>query len=373
MSPTSTDKNQSPFNDPGTMTSEQRVVNALDYKPVDRVPFENGMFFSRDFIQRWAKEKNHPDAHIADLNDYYGNDIAEIGASQVPWPSMIKTIEDTDEYYISMTGFGETRKEIPSTNFWESLAFVLDDKTQLDKIPFESPDLESRYTGCLKSLKHLRDNYDYWIRIKVGGPYSRSKWMRGEEKFMMDMIEDQVFVKELINRITDLTIAVGVNSLRKAKLEHTAIHIHDDFASLRSMFFSRDMFEEFLAEPYKRMCDAFHKEGVRVYYGGEGNILEVIDILLDAGIAGFICSEHRAGVDMVKIREKYGKNVRYFGNICNTVILPSGDRQRIRDHVAEQMAVAKEGGCVVGASHLIGADVSVQSFDWMMEAIREMG
>lgn len=360
---------ETPFNAPGGMTPVERVSRALAYEDVDRIPFEAAHFFSDEFLRAWAQDKGVPKATKKDLDAWYGTDVAEVAADHSPWPTRAKTLESTSDYFVEVDGFGQTRKFVRGMPFWQPIAFALTEKSQLDALPFDPPTLEARYEGLVREVAEVRDRM--WTRIKVGGPYSRSKWMRGELQFLMDLVEDPPFVRDLVGRVTDLVIAVGLESIRRAALPPTGIHIHDDMASLRGMIFSPRIFEAFFFEPYARMCAAFHRAGVRVFYGGEGNVREVFGMLLEAGIDGFLCMELRAGMDMVALREQYGDDVIFFGNLCNTVTLPSGDRDRIRAEVARQMTAARRGGCVVGPSHLIGGDVSVESYEWMVEAIRE--
>jgi len=361
----------SPFNDPGKMSSPERVSAALAGRSVDRVPLQAGHSFAGEFRERWARAKGLPECTMREIDEYYGGDVVEIAADHTPWPTGARKVEETDEHVIEIDGFGGTRETIKGKPFWLPLAYALEDKSKLGEVDFDAPELDSRYDGLLRGAEASRGRY--YAYVKVGGPYSRSKWMRGEEQFLIDMIEDPPFVKALVDRVADHMTAVGLESVRRAGLDETAIHVHDDMASLDRMFFSPAAFDEFLFEPYRRMCEAFHAAGLRVFYGGEGNISEVFGRFLDAGIDGFICLELRAGMDMVELREKYGPEPVFFGNICNTVTLPSGDRERIRAEVARQMEVARRGRCVVGPSHLVGADVTIESYEWMIEAIREWG
>ena len=322
------------------MTCIERVKRAFDYEPVDRVPFENGTF-SDEFLAKWASAKGHAKATRRDLDAYYGADGAEVMADHDPWPSRVRTIEEGPGYAVEVDGFGQTAKRFKDKPFNIPLGHALDDKSELGRCEFDAPGLDSRYEKFERELGELREKY--WVRLKVGGPYSRSKWLRGEETFLLDMAEDPGFVTALVERMTDHLIAVGLESARRANLERAVIHIHDDMASVRSTFFSPRMFERFFLAPYRRMCEAFHGAGARVFYGGEGNIGGIFEQLLGAGIDGFQCLEQRAGMDMVELRRRYGRGVLFFGNLCNTVVLPSNDRERIRREVARQMEVAREG------------------------------
>jgi len=49
----------------------------------------------------------------------------------------------------------------------------------------------------------------------------------------------------------------------------------------------------------------------------DGNINEIVPLWLKAGVNGFFPLEVAAGMDAVKLRKKYGKNIILVGNIDN--------------------------------------------------------
>lgn len=54
---------------------------------------------------------------------------------------------------------------------------------------------------------------------------------------------------------------------------------------------------------------------------------------VDAGIDGINPIEYRVGIDPVKLREQYVNRLVCVGGLCNTQILPRGDRAELREHV----------------------------------------
>ena len=354
------------------MSSFDRVERALEYKSVDYVPFETARTFSDEFLKEWSIVKKQAGSSKRDLDAYYGSDVAEISADGSMWPSQARMLEENSKYSISINGFGQTMKEMKNSfATWQTLSVALIKKSDLDKLKFDSPLLDSRYVGCMRDFNAIKDRY--WIRLRTGGPFLRSVLIRGMEQFLVDTIEDPPFVKELVDRITNHMIEIGLETHRRTGRQSSAIHIHDDLAGTQGLLFSPAKFDELFSGPYKKMCDVFHNAGLRAFYGGEGNVNELMDRFIDIGIDGFNALELRAGMDIVELRQRYDRKVVFFGNICNTETLPSGDFKRIRSEVARQMSVAREGGCVVGPSHSIGPDITVESYECMVEAIREMG
>ncbi len=346
------------------MTSYERVQKVMRGETPDRIPFDTPAIFGQ-FRDSWAEYMSLPGKSLA---DHYWFDVSEVAADHTPKPSLKRTIKDTPEECISVNGFGEVRRERPGGYYWEVLESAIKDKGDLDHFEFDSPYDDSRYAGLIKSYEAKKDRY--WVRAKVGGPYSRSKWLRGEVQFLMDMAEDEPFVQELVGRITDLMIAVGVESIRRLNLK-TAMHIHDDFASIKGLFFSPKLYERVFLPAMAQMCEAFHAEGVPVIYGGEGRTREILPWLADAGFDAFCCLEPRAGSDAVELRRELGDKIVFFGSMCNTVVLPRGSKEDIRAMVLRHMRLARQGRCIVGPSHSVSSEVPPENFDYMYQLMQE--
>jgi hypothetical protein len=348
------------------MTSHERVERVMRGERADRVPLDTPAFFTQ-FRDNWAAYKGLP---ARSLEDHYGLDVWEVVADHSPKPSLARIIRDTPTECISMNGFGEVRREKPGGYYWEVLEVALKEKGDLDRFVFEDAGNDSRYAGMLKAYERHRERY--WVRAKVGGPYSRSKWLRGEAQFLMDLVTDEPFVRELVGRVTDLMVAVGVESIRRLGLT-TAMHIHDDFASLRGLFFSPDLYERIFLPAMQRMCAAFHAEGVKVIYGGEGRTAAVLPDLIGAGVDAFCCLEQRAGMVAENLRERLGDKVVFFGNLCNTVVLPRGTKEELRAMVLREMRTARRGRMLAGFGHSVSGEVPPENLDYVYELMREWG
>jgi uroporphyrinogen decarboxylase len=347
------------------MTSHERVQCVMKGEIPDRVPFDTPFFFP-EFRERWAAFAGRPGET---LEDYYGLDVWEVEADHSPRPSMARVLSEDSDSRVLVDGFGEVRRERKeSLGVWQVLDVAIKEKSDLDRFTFEPASDDARYERMAAEYERRKDRY--WVRAKVGGPYSRSKRLRGEVPFLMDLATDEAFAVELVNRVTGLMIAVGVESIRRLKLT-TAIHIHDDFASLRGLMFSPRVYERVFLPAMARMCEAFHGEGVRVIYGGEGRTMDVLPGLAAAGVDAFCCLEARAGMDAVELRRRLGDKVVFFGSMCNTVVLPKGTKEEIRAMVLRHMRLAHEGRSIAGPSHSVSDEVAPENLDYLWRLVQQ--
>jgi uroporphyrinogen decarboxylase len=196
--------------------------------------------------------------------------------------------------------------------------------------------------------------------------------MRGEVPFLMDMAADPARAREVVMRTAHHLTAIGLEELRRWDLYDTGIWIYDDMAATKGPMFSPKAAEAILAPGWKYMVDAYKAAGAaKVMLHSDGNILPVLDLLVDCGFDGINPVEWRAGLDVVKLREKYPK-LALLGGLDNIHILRNGTPQEIREHTKHVLSAARDGGFCLG-THSIAPDISVANWEAVVETWRECG
>lgn len=348
------------------MNSHERVLAALDFRVPDRVPLHDQ--FWAEFVAIWREVKGIGPA--VDIDDYYGCDIAKITPDETPFPSRAQVLEKTAEYTIRRDGWGAVHRAREGAWFYDELEVALPDKSGLDQLAFESPYLESRYMAASKAEKIKAKRCAF---IKTGGPYLRTSNLRGIAQWLLDLAEDPAFASELAMRVTDHMTAVGLEAIRRYNLYDTGIWFFDDMAWNHGPMCSPRTFERVFMPCYVKMCEAYRRAGVKhIMLHSDGNIGPVLDMLVGAGIMAINPVEPKAGMDVVALRERYGKRLAFIGGLCNAHILPKGSKAEIEEHVRRVLDVGREGGLVIG-SHSIGPDVPVEHYEWAHQAIRQHG
>ena len=350
----------------GCMTSEERVLAALDFRIPDRVPLYDAYW--PEFVDAWRAEKRLPSD--ADIDDHYGNDVEIVIPAETPFPSQDALLESGAGYEIRRTGWGMVQRVNTGSKFFETLDVALGDKRDLEHLGFESPWLDTRYApkDTVDSLKAKR-----CVFVKTGGPYLRTSNLRGTTQWLIDLAEDPAFARELAMRVTRHVTAVGLEAIKRYDVYHTGIWFFDDMSSNLSPMFSPQTFEQVFYPCYKWMCEQYRSAGVaHILLHCDGNITSILDMLVDAGIQGFHPVEPKAGMDVVDLRERYGQRLALLGGLDNAHILTRAPFAELRDHVLHVLEAGAQGGLVIGA-HSIGPDVTVARYDYVREVIMQNG
>ena len=346
------------------MTSTERVMAALDFRPPDRIPLYDGYW--PEFEAAWSEAKSlGPEA---DILDYYGVDISIAVGDEGLCPSRAALLEAADGHTIRRDSWGRVIRTVPGGYFYEQLAGAVQDPADLDSLLIDPPDLASRYAGLDEGMGALKERF--CVFAKVGGPFIRTEFVRGEEAFLCDLAADPAFARELATVVGRHLIAIGLEELRRWDLYETGVWIFDDMASNLGPMFSPRTADEVLVPVWAEMIEAFKTAGARkVILHSDGNIGPLLGRFVEIGFDGINPVEPKAGLDPVALRRQYGERLALLGGLDNAHLLPRGDLPEVRHHVQRLVDMGREGGFVAGM-HSVGPDISVATYDEVIGVLR---
>jgi uroporphyrinogen-III decarboxylase len=129
---------------------------------------------------------------------------------------------------------------------------------------------------------------------------------------------------------------------------------------------------EFIAPYYRRIWDLLQDRGARLFnQDSDGDMNPVIDAFLDAGVNCMHPMEPAAGMDIVKIREKYGTRLAFCGGIDKHVI------RRSKEEIVAELEykippMVKTGGCVLGLDHRIPNGTPLENYKFYIHKAWEI-
>jgi uroporphyrinogen decarboxylase len=342
------------------MTSTERFLAALEFRTPDRIPRCD--HFINEFPERWRQYKGF--AAAVDPLDYYGIDITEIVGDESFMPSLARRLAADGESETWVDGWGMVKKVYPGTTYFiHQVGAVLENPADLDRLEFDPVTDPSRFATLPQGLAQHR-RAGRLMMAKSGGIYIRSHFLRGEAALLMDMLLDQGFCNALFDKVADHLTRMSIETLRHTDTWDNGLLVCDDMASNAGPLFSPALFERYFAPRYQRLIEQVKAAGCRhVYFHSDGNILPVLDALIAAGFEAFNPLEPRCGMDVVRLRAKYGRRVLWIGGVCNTRILPHGSKRDIEAHVRPLLELGREGGLVLGSAS-ISDDVPPESYDY---------
>ncbi len=150
--------------------------------------------------------------------------------------------------------------------------------------------------------------------------------------------------------------------------------IGDDIAYKNGLLFSPSFLRETFLPMLRRCLEPLHEAGIKVIYHSDGNLWQILDEMVEAGIDGLNPLEPLAGMKLGELKRRYGKRLILVGGIDCSVLLPLGTPEQIRQAVKEAVRIAATGGgFFVGSSSEITPAMPLENVLAFYEACRNFG
>jgi len=335
------------------MTSAERVMTALRGEVPDRIPhFE------------WIIDKKVRQALCP------GSDIEEftvrMGLDAMLTAPDFKTEQIGPHTFKNEWGLVVEKGEEQHSVVTEPAITCMED---LDT--YEPPDPEAPHRW--ESLDRLVSRYKgrYAIGVHLNDVLSIPRNLMGFEELMMAFGLEPELVGKLAGMSVDLNIA-----LAKGAARHGAdfVFTGDDYSSAQGPFMSPNTFRELLFPGLKRVMQGFRDAGMPVIKHTDGNIMPILDMILEAGIDCLDPIDPLGDMDMAHMKRTYGDQIALKGNVnCATTLVDGSTGEVVRETLEVIKAGAEGGGFIASSSNSIHSSVTPSNYLAMLHTIKAYG
>jgi uroporphyrinogen decarboxylase len=334
------------------MNSRERIHATLAHEEPDAIPVVLAYEKPEDILQRYGKTS-------ADLPSIRQDVMAvQVELPDFP-PSVAAEYFDqsmmTGDYSISPWGVLRSYKHESHLSY-DVVGPLRDASTTEEILRFPWPELGDHRAELIAKIEKLHRS-GYAVQGFMSQTIFEHAWfMCGMENLLMKMYTDLDFVECLFAKIASWKRALarqyveaGVDILR----------LGDDIGTQRGMMIAPELWRRTL-KPLFAGIVAYAREskpGVPVFYHSDGNVLEVIDDLIEIGITILNPIQPEA-MDPFEVKRRFGAKLTLWGCIGTQHLLPHGTPAEIDSTVEEYCRILGQGGgFVIGPSHEIQSDV----------------
>ncbi len=381
-----------------TMTSRERLLAALNHQQPDRIPIDLGG--NQTGIHKFAYQALLD--HLAVTDNLTIIDAVQQLAR--PCETVLQRLH-VDTRYIAAEAAesfdGRTRTANRNGRTWHDLTdefgvtwsmpddqpFYMDisyhplaDAT-IDDIrdyPFPKGDDPTRFKHLRRQALDLRENTPYAVVSGISGVVYETCWyLRGLEKWFMDMVSQPEFCAALL----DQTLKFWMDWFRLFLDEVgdlvDVIMIGDDLAGQTGPLFRPSFYREVVKPRQKRLVQFIRsRTKARVWYHTCGACTEYIPDLIDNGVDILNPVQISAkGMDPRDLKTRFGRQLTFWGGAIDAQhVLPSATPDKIRDDVRRNLeAFMPGGGYVFNNVHNIQAGVPPENVLALYDAAYEFG
>lgn len=335
------------------MNSEERIINTLCRKEVDRVPvFEwtidkkviNAIFPGSTYEQ-FVYNMNL-DAVCIDL-DYKKEEI-EPGVFRDEWGALKKF--STEEHSVPFKGCIKTLEDFKK---------------------YEPPDPYSpnRFITLEKALNEHKGKKA--IILHLNDVVSIPRSLLGYEEFLMAILAEPELVKNLVELSVDINLKLANEAtVRGVKIIYTG----DDFAYNSGPLVSPECFKEIFYPGYSKVMKGFKELGLYVIKHTDGNIWPIIDMIISPGIDCLDPIDPQAGMDISSVKSRYGDRIAIKGNVDCAHTLTFATKEEVIEETKKCLHDGAPGwGYILSSSNSIHSAVKPDNYIAMLETLEKYG
>jgi len=363
------------------MNNRERYLATMNFQQTDRYPyFEMGIWGQT--YERWMKEglkeealkgnwfRGEPEFAKLDRRDFIRLDMG-------PIPGFERTLEETDRYRVFIDRRGQKRRELKEgiargtrlsmDTFIDFFVKNRNDFLEMKKhFDLHEP---SRYPQNWDDLKKEWENRDYPLYLTencgFAGLYWNLREMLGTENLSYAFFDQPNLIHEILDFMVEFFMKTTEKALKEVEID--AFAFNEDFAYKTGPLISPKIYRKFFLPRHKKIIEFLHKYGVKVIeLDSDGNTEVLIPLLIEAGINCHWPLEAAAGMDPVKIRQEYGRDLALIGGIDKREL--AKDKKAIEREVRKKIwPMLETGGYIPIVDHTVPPDVPLENFLYYLE------
>jgi len=313
-------------------------------------------------VKRWRREGLPADSDWRYYGGYDRTETVSVNVGLCPAFER-ETIQQSEDCEIYRDRDGVIKKRLrdrPPPAMPQYLEYPL--KGRRDWPEFRKrldPDSPARFPPHWDSIKKQYQNRDFALAIRCGSSFGWLRNWMGVEGIALALYDDPAFLEMAAEEMTDCVLGVLEKALDGVRYDYA--RLWEDMAYKTASLISPEHYRRLFLPQYGKITERLHGAGIDVLaLDSDGNVEELIPCWLEVGINFIYPMEVAAGMDVVALRRRFGKDLLMGGGMDKRVL--ASDKSAIKRMVQERVPLMKEGGYVPGCDHAMPPDISWENY-----------
>jgi len=207
---------------------------------------------------------------------------------------------------------------------------------------FPSPDTFLNQESRENAKKNASASPDALTIISPGMCLWEAWYIRGFEATLMDCVTEEDFYAELLERMTELTLALVAAC---ADVPADAIMMGDDWGDQRGILIGPERWRRFVKPRYARIFQAIHDQGKLAIMHCCGSAADVMGDIVEIGLDVLESVQPEAGgMNPYALKKQWGDKLTFWGGLGSQRTIPFGTPDEIRDEIRHLRSEMSRGG-----------------------------
>ena len=366
------------------MNRRENFYETISHRKTETLPYFLSMCSDlvREFKQKYGDKDYRDEFDIPIREVFIGPTRLDINERFRGWTDNMPPGCGINEWGVGMQHGG-------TAHFYKMLGPLAGRLTaeNIEALPFPDFTADYRWDSVKKQIEDLKSR-DY---IAMSGIYGgadsglggaaipafidifESSWyLCGLDEMLMAMYSEPDVAELLLERMTVFKEEIAA---KWAQAGADIIVYGDDVGTQRSLMMSGDMWRGFLKPRLARVIKAAKdvNPGVVIFYHSDGNIMEIIPDLIEAGVE-ILNPVQPECMDPKEVAALYGDKLSFWGTIGTQTTFPYGTPADVKGACANMIdTVGKSGGLIIAPTHILEPDVPFENVEAFVGFVRESG
>ncbi len=151
------------------------------------------------------------------------------------------------------------------------------------------------------------------------------------------------------------------------------IRLDHDMADSRGTLVNVESLDRVWFPAFARSIEPFLKAGIRLIWHCDGNLMQMVPRLIEAGIGGFQGFQYEDGMDYVeicKMKDRNGGPLAIWGGVSVTTTLPMGSKEDVKKQLRWLVENGPEVGLMLGGSSSIAPSTNRENIRTLIEGLK---
>lgn len=232
--------------------------------------------------------------------------------------------------------------------------------------PLKEPDLSSyhfpqlnyeKYFSGIESFFESTRNH-YRLCCLALGFFDRGWALRGFENFLSDVVLNQKFIEELMDRLVEMYIRL-IDQVARHPFD--GIRFADDWGYQRGITIGANRWRNLIKPGLKVIFEYARQKNLTVMIHSDGDITEIIPDLIQLGVQ-ILNPIQPECMDILWLKREYGRQICFNGGISSQYTIPRGTPRQIRKEIIACIKyLGKDGGYIIGPTKSLNPDVPLDN------------
>ena len=325
------------------MNHVERFRAVMNFQPVDRLPRWEWAMWWDETIQRWHQEglpASLKFSQVIEIARHFGLDPYQ----QYWFSTTDPTIEATQHHV-------------------EGIVANMDDYRRLRPQFFPSHD--TAIDGMAAWAERQRRG-DAVVWCTLEGFFWFPRTLMGFEKLMFAFADQPELLHEINRDLLEFNFSL-LDKILKVCVP-TFMTIAEDMSYNHGPMISKQTFDAFVAPYYRQLVPRLLERNIMPFVDTDGDVTLLVPWLEEVGVNGVLPLERQAGVDGMRLRERYPR-LRMVGHF-DKMTMNKGEAA-MRAEFERLVPLMKKGGFIPSVDHQTPPGVSLEQYGVYLRLLKE--